>query len=145
MAGTAVLVTQVLMWDKGSGQALFHYRHLYLSISVSTNILLTLMIVIRLVLYARNVRTAMGVAGIDGSCKAIVTILVESSALFTVSSLLVVGPSGDGPAYLFLLILAETQVRAFPILRQDAKCDDVGLDRSSLHCSSFNESQVRTH
>ena len=101
----------------------------YLSVSVSLNVLLTLMIVIRLALHGRNIRTATGSpAGISGLCKAVSTIFIESCALFTVSSLVVIGAlSGAVGEYwphihnpgsytvdIFLPILAETQVRAFP-------------------------------
>ena len=86
----------------------------YFSISLSLNVLLTLMIVIRLILYTRGTRTAMGIAGIGGLCKAIVNMLIESSALYTVSSLLVLGSWGTGIRGVFLPILAEIQVRALP-------------------------------
>jgi len=90
----------------------------YFSISVSLNVLLTLMIVTRLVLHSRNIRTAMGApAGASGLYRAVVTMLIESSALYAVNSLLFVGPWGSGShvADIFLPILAETQVIA-PLL-----------------------------
>ena len=101
----------------------------YLSISVSLNILLTLMIVIRLALHGRNIHTATGSpVGTSGVCKAVSTMFIESCALFTVSSLVVIGalfksrkecgPDTHNPgrytADIFFPILAETQVRAFP-------------------------------
>jgi len=101
----------------------------YISISVSLNILLTLMIVIRLILHGRQIRTATGsLAGISGLYKTISAMLIESCALFTVSSLLVVGPLaayiysitlniwivGGSVVEIFFPILAEIQVRAFP-------------------------------
>lgn len=58
-----------------------------LEISLSLNILLTLKIVIGLILLARDTRTAMGIAGIGGLCKAVVTILIKSCTLYAVSSL----------------------------------------------------------
>ena len=85
----------------------------YFSISISLNILLTLMIVARLVLHSREIRTALGApSGLTGLYKAIITMLVESSALYAVNSLLFVGPWGAGShaADIFLPILAETQV-----------------------------------
>ena len=88
----------------------------YFSISISLNILLTLMIVTRLVLHSREIRTAMGApSGLTGLYKAIITMLVESSALYAVNSLLFVGPWGAGnhAADIFLPILAETQVCVF--------------------------------
>ena len=88
----------------------------YLSISVSLNVLLTLMIAVRLILHTRNTRIAMGATGLGGLCKAIVTMLIESCALYAVSSLLVVGPVGavNTTSDLFLPILAQTQVGSFP-------------------------------
>ena len=72
------------------------------------------MIVTRLVLHGRDIRSSMGIAGIGGLCRAVITMLIESSVIYATSSLLVlvplstavVNPSG------FLFILAETQARA---------------------------------
>ena len=87
----------------------------YFSISLSLNVLLTLMIVVRLILHTRSIRTSTGKGGINGLYMVIVTMLIESSALYAVSSLLVLGPSsaGNSAANIFIPILAETQVRAF--------------------------------
>ena len=86
----------------------------YFLISIALNILLTLMIVIRLALYTRNVRNGVGATGINKSCKVVITMLIESCSLYTVSSLLVVGPSNSGITGIFLPVLAQTQVRASP-------------------------------
>ena len=86
----------------------------FYAISISLNGLLTLMIVVRLILHRKNIRTAMGSAkGTGGLYKAIITMMIESSALYTVNSLLFIGPWSDGSwlADIFLPILAETQVR----------------------------------
>ena len=87
----------------------------YFSISLSLNVILTLMIVVRLILHARDTRTAMGKTGLGGLYKAIVTILAESCALFAVNSLLYLALSGAGNAvlYVFSPIVGQTQVRAF--------------------------------
>ena len=90
----------------------------YLSIPFSLNVLLTIMIIIRLILHARNTRAAVGMSGIGGFSQTIVTMLVESCALYAVSTLLVLGSlgtdDGEGPiTNLFLAILPQTQVRAF--------------------------------
>ena len=90
----------------------------YLSISFSLNVLLTLMIIIRLILHVRNNRAAVGISGIGGLSKAIITMLVESCALYAVSTLLVLGPlcsdkTGASIMNFFLHILPQTQVRAF--------------------------------
>ena len=92
----------------------------YFSISISLNILLTLMIVVRLVIHNRDIRSALGTpTGISDLYKAIITMLIESSALYAVNSLLFIGPWGAGShvADIFLPILAETQVRDLPPLR----------------------------
>ena len=88
------------------------------------------MIVIRLVLHGRNLRAATGSpVGISRLYKTISTMLIESCALFTVSSLVVVvalvrATYYDNPdiyypgiytGEIFFPILAETQVRVFPI------------------------------
>ena len=87
----------------------------YFTISLSLNILLTLMISIRLIMHARSIRTAVGIAGIGGLCNAVVAMLIESCVICAVSSLLVIGPwAADSPiTNAFLAIIPETQVRAF--------------------------------
>lgn len=97
----------------------------YFSISLSLNILLTLMIVSRLILHNRNIRKATGAPpGASGLYKTIITVLVESSTLYAVNSLLFVAPWGANShvADIFLPILAETQVIApLLIIRRVAK------------------------
>ena len=87
----------------------------YFIISVPLNVLLTLMIVIRLVLCGRNIRRAAGatVGAIKGY-KAIVTILVESSALYTVALLLYIGTNTSEIyiRWVFSHIAGWAQVRA---------------------------------
>ena len=90
----------------------------YYSISLSLNVLLTLMIVIRLIVHARSTRAALGMTGIGGLYKAVVTMLVESCAIFAVSSLLVIGTRSVIESFpivnFFLPVLYQTQVRDFP-------------------------------
>jgi len=112
----------------------------YFSISISLNILLTLMIIIRLVLHTRNTRTtATALVGVSGLYRTVITMLVESSALYAVSSLLVIGTyiSGTCSADLFLPILAETQVCAFTWSQYLDRLSDVNTDwighRSTPH------------
>ena len=91
----------------------------YYAITLLLNILLTSMIVVQLVHHARNARAAMGVSGIGGLYTAIVTMLVESCALYAVNLLLVIGPWA-GRSHItnfFAPLLTETQVRAFSRLR----------------------------
>ena len=97
----------------------------YYGISLSLNVLLTLMIVVRLTIHTRNTRTALGMTGIGGLSKAIVTMLVESCAIFAVSSLLVIATWGKSPIVnIFLPILYQTQVCAFPRLRYSYRLAD---------------------
>ena len=110
----------------------------YFSVSISLNVLLTLMIIIRLVLHSRNTRTAAAaLAGIGGLYKTIINMLIESSALYAVSSLLVIGTfaSGSCAADVFLPILAETQVRASPRPQSPGQFSDATMDRVG-HCSA---------
>ena len=74
------------------------------------------MIVIRLILHNRNVRTTLGMTGIGGLYKVIVTMLIESFALYAVNSLVFIGLWGAGSDVnnTFLATLAETQVCVFP-------------------------------
>jgi hypothetical protein len=84
------------------------------SISVALNILLTAMIVTRFILQSRNGQRAMGSSGKAGGLyKAIVTIIVESSALYTVNYLLFIASWSIGNPFngLFFPSLAGTQVR----------------------------------
>ena len=120
----------------------------YYSISLSLNIILTLMIVIRLVLLTRNTRAAMGVTGTGGLHSAIITMLVESCALYAVGSLPVIGAwaAGHPITSFFVFILPQTQVSLSHNhgLRTGFLMDG-GLNRSSLRCSSFNESPKGLH
>ena len=105
----------------------------YLSISLSLDTLLTLLIVIRLIVYTKNIRTTTGGTGIGGLCKAIITMLIESCALYAVSSLLVIGPWGAGSnaANIFFFVLTQTQVRIYPRSRSSDRTSNVidGSDR----------------
>jgi hypothetical protein len=86
----------------------------YFSISVSLNVILTVLIAARLILHKKNIRSAMGSpTGIRGMSKVAVTILVESCALYALNSLLYIGSRGARSyvASIFLPILAQTQVR----------------------------------
>ena len=65
----------------------------YFSISLSLNVILTLMIVIRLVLHRRNLRKVLGTSdGTSGLYTAIVTMFIESYALYAIAFLLYIVP-----------------------------------------------------
>ena len=107
-----------------------HFGLPYLLISILLNILLTLMIVTRLILHVRVIRTAMGGPDkISGLYKAIVTMLIESSALYAVSSLLVIGSwvAGEQASIIFFPLLAQTQVRAYLRTRSSDRLSDAPL------------------
>jgi hypothetical protein len=85
----------------------------YYSMSLSLDVLLTLMIVARIVLHSRGFRKTMGsLAKPDRLYKTVVTILVESCALYTVSYLLFLGPwaSSSPVCDVFFPMLAANQV-----------------------------------
>jgi len=85
----------------------------YFTISVSLNIILTLMISARLIIHSCNIRGAMGSAnGVNSLYRAIIAMLIESSALYAVASLLFIGPyaTSNYASNIFLPILAEVQV-----------------------------------
>lgn len=94
----------------------------YYSISLSLNVILTSMIVARLILHSKNLQSAMGTtAKTGGLYKAIVTMLVESCALYAITYLLFMAPwsAGSFVGNAFFPILAEVQVISpyFIILR----------------------------
>ena len=100
----------------------FDFAVPYLSISISLNVILTLMIATRLILHSRNAGAAMGSpGGVCGWYKTTITTLVESSALYAVSSLLVVAQARSGISNTFIPILCQTQVCASP--RRDYRTD----------------------
>jgi hypothetical protein len=85
----------------------------YFSISLSLNLLLTLMIVTRLILYRRNIRNAMGASGeFSRTYNSVITMIVESYAPYAVASLvnlalfLTNGPIGQ----VFNTVISYTQV-----------------------------------
>ena len=90
----------------------------YMSISISLNILLTLMIVVRPILHGRNICVAMGFpAGISGLYTTTPTMPVESSALFAAAASLLVIISWTVDSTVtngFLPILSKAQVCPFP-------------------------------
>ena len=129
----AMGITSLILSDQ------FYCYTAYISISLSLNVLLTFMIVVRLLLHSWNVRTATGSqAGTGGLYKSIATMLIESSALFAVSSLLtvVLWAIGHPVSNVFTPILAETQVRAFPLR---------SLDRSSHVTTEWTGHRITTH
>jgi hypothetical protein len=87
----------------------------YFVISAALNVILTLMIVIRLILHSRKVRNTIGPSpGASGLYNSIITILVESCALYAVTFVpfIVLWVSGSATQYVFLQIIANAQVRA---------------------------------
>ena len=116
----------------------------YFSISIALNVLLTVMIVVRLTLHIRRIRSAVGMAGTGGLCKAIITMLIESCAIYTANQLLfvVTWAAGNVAADIFLPILGQTQVRTFPLLRFSDGLSDVTTDWTG-HCSTAHHSRSR--
>lgn len=89
----------------------------YFTISLSLTVILTIMIVIRLTLYNRRIRRAIGAkTTTSGVYTTVIAMLVESYALYAVNFLLFIGAWGAGNdvANLFSPILIQTQVRTLP-------------------------------
>ena len=87
----------------------------YYSIALLLNALLTSTIVTRLVLHGKNIRSATGdTAGTSGVYRAIITTIVESSALYTVAFLVYIGPRAahSYPESVFSAVLGPVQVCA---------------------------------
>ena len=91
------------------------FNYPFFTISLSLNLLLTLMIVARLILHRRNIQSAFGVSAktTSGFYMAVVTILIESCALYAISFILFIVPWSRGSfvANIFFPVVAETQVR----------------------------------
>ena len=137
--GLTTIVYEGLRPNVSIWAVVYKFKVSYLAISLSLNTFLTLMIVIRLILHTRRIRGSIGINGIGGFCRATVTMLIESSALYAVSSLLVLGPwgVGNGASDIFIPILYEIQVRAFPCPRSPYRLFNAMSDwsghRSSVH------------
>ena len=102
----------------------------YLSICLSLNVILTLMIVARLVFHIRNVRKATGTSGgssgLHATTAAVATMLIESYAIYAATLLLYIVPFAINSSVLGLFngLIPTIQVRiisAFPyqLLPQD--------------------------
>jgi hypothetical protein len=89
------------------------------SIALSLNVLLTLMIVTRLFLHDRSIRKAAGARfTTSGLYNAIITMLIESCAVYAISFLLYMGPwaAASSVANLFFTGLSGAQVGALSTL-----------------------------
>ncbi|KAF9464030.1 hypothetical protein BDZ94DRAFT_1136969, partial [Collybia nuda] len=88
----------------------------YFSISSALNITLTILIIVRLIMHQRSFRLVLGRRS-AAQYADIITMLIESSAVYAISSFLFIGPFGGGNsvALVFLPILSQTQVIA-PLL-----------------------------
>lgn len=98
----------------------FNFYIVYYSISLSVNVVLTLMIAVRLILHSRSIRRAVGDHDrTNGLYTALITILIESCALYAINFLLFIGfwAAYSPVSNIFFAILVETQVRAASLLR----------------------------
>ena len=110
-----VLISQAARWGGFWTGTAITLSVINSSITVSLNILLTLMIVVRLVLHGRSVRVATGSsAGLSGLYKTIATMFIESSALYAGASALSLGlwATDDSVSYAFLPARSIIQVCA---------------------------------
>ena len=129
--GLSIVIAQAHGWEGIWSVILRDISLPYVSVSVSLNVLLTLMIVARLIIHGRNVRAATGSpAGISGLYKAVATMLIESSALYSMNSLVLIGlwATKSDIAGFFLPVIAEVQVRGFPRLRSSSRLSNMTTD-----------------
>jgi len=108
---------------------LFNFGISYYSIAVALNVLLTLMVVVRLFLHNRKVRSALGTQNASsGLYNAIIVMLVESCALYTVTFLLYVGLAAarNTAANVFFPILIQVQVRDVSTFTRRIPMSDYG-------------------
>lgn len=121
----------------GLGESIPTVQVPYFSICLALNVLLTLMIIARLVLHSRNIKKAVGASsGPVSLYSTIITMLVESSALYAIGHLLYIVPtvSDSYVASIFSSALGEIQVRAtFAFLRRTGIVQPFA-DRSSHRC-----------
>lgn len=120
---------------------------IYISVSLSLNVLLTLMIIARLVLHNKVLRSGLGGRSTPtGVHKFLNTILIESCALYAVSSLFLIG-SWRVESYLMdylnnVLEAAQVRVPPFPchsatILKCCCSCRGCDVIRLSALFSSY--------
>jgi hypothetical protein len=91
--------------------AIYDFNAAFYSISFSLNLLLTFMIVVRLARHGIMIRKALG-AGVGGTYKTIVIILVESFAFYAVNYVLFLGTffGNNDAVCIFQPILGQVQV-----------------------------------
>lgn len=112
------IVTGILEMVQYLGDALnstIQFVFVYLPLSLSLTIILTSMIVTRLVLHGKNMKNAVGSgAGSTGVYKTIVTMFVESYALYAIAFIVCMGFRFTGNAYqlVFRPLLSKAQVIA---------------------------------
>lgn len=101
----------------------------YFSISSALNITLTLLIIVRLFMHQRRFTSVLGKRS-AAHYMGIISMLVESSAIYAVSSLLFIGTYGanNSISILFLPILSQTQVR-YLCPHWDAHISNSGISR----------------
>lgn len=122
----------------------------YYSIALTLNVLLTLMLITRLVLHSKGIRTAMGAQDEGGLYNVIM--LIESDTIYAASFVLVVGPRASKSAPVQVVtsqIFPEVQVRiVFPLhwpTQIPGRCPTMTTNSVLLRSSSFFGSQTGLH
>jgi hypothetical protein len=116
--------------------ASYDYFLSYHSISLSLNVILTLMIIARLLLHWRNIRNALGnSAEFGGSYNAVITMLVESYSPYAISYTLYLALyiAGSSSSFVFSKIFGGTQV--CPIFASSQRGGMLLADRDSCRSS----------
>ena len=140
--GLLIVIAQGHGWE-GIWSAILREISLpYVSVSVSLNVLLTLMIVTRLIVHGRNVRAATGSpAGISGLYKAVASMLIESSALYSMNSLVLIGlwATKSDAAGVFLPVIAEIQVCDFAQPRFSSRLSNMIINSAGYRSTTHHQ------
>lgn len=125
-----------------NGDGAVNFGPIYLSISLSLNVILTAMIVTRLFLHNRILRNAVGpLSSPGGFTKFANTILIESCALSAVTSLVYIGSWGTGNYqvvnYIIPIFEATQVIGPFLIILRVANRTAVTTDAGSGRLSSI--------
>lgn len=142
--GIMLIYYQTSQPDSNSWSSVaLNFNYPFFTISLSLNVLLTLMIVTRLVLHIRDTRNDTEIQA--GGLRWCLIVLIESCALYAVTFILFIVPWGAKSriADIFFPILAEAQVRtvlSFPRSLEIYYHLIVVMNRPFPRSSSFYES-----
>lgn len=115
MIDTVTGILEMVQYLGNALDSIIQFVFVYLPLSLSLTIILTSMIITRLVLHGKNMQNAVGPGtNSTGVYKAIVSMFVESYALYAIAFIVCMGFRFTGNAYqlVFRPLLSKAQVRA---------------------------------